>query len=301
MNKITFRILLAIVFVGSISIMTGQCLPNGITFFNQESIDNFSANYPGCSVIQGNVSIEDASGNITNLYGLSQIEDIQGSLVISTELLIDLSGLDNLHTIGEGLYVNLNSNLVTFHGLENLTSIGTNLSIEDNDSLLTISALNVSTIDDSIAISFNDNLTSLNGLENITALDYLLIDNNDSLTNLNGLEGLEVINSGFHILRNDGLIDLSGLDNLINTNFGTISENGSLLTLNGLESLTTINSFYIQLNDQLQDINDLSSLTEIIEVNGIEGKLMILDNNMLLSLNGLEGLTELYIKRIYGS
>ncbi|QQX76404.1 MULTISPECIES: T9SS type A sorting domain-containing protein [Aequorivita] len=294
MNKITLKIFLVVLLIGNMWFINGQCLPNGITFYNQETIDNFSTDYSGCSVIEGNVTIHDIFGDITNLNGLSQIVEIQGGLVInSSHQLIDLTGLDNLNILGEGLYISENNNLVNLHGLENLNSVG-NLSIRNNDNLTNISNLNIMQINDAISISYNDILSSLNGLENITSINYLLIDNNDSLTNLSGLDGLSIINSGFDILRNDGLIDLSGLDALVYTNYGVISENGSLLTLQGLESLTTINYFYIQLNDQLQDISGLSSLTEIIEFNGIEGRLMILENNMLLSLNGLEGLTAVH-------
>lgn len=265
--------------------MKAQCLPNGITFLNQESIDNFSTNYPGCTVIEGNVSISDAYQNITNLNGLSQIEEIQGSFGIgNSHLLVDLSGLESLHLIGGRFGLVQNNNLTSLQGLENVTSVET-LSINNNDNLENISALNIMEIENSISISYNDKLNSLDGLENITSLDYLLIDGNNALLNLSGLEGIVTINNGFDILRNDSLLNLNGLNSLTTTTYILISENGSLQTLSGLDALTTTSEFYIQINNQLVDISNLSSL------NMIDGSFVIIDNNMLTSLNGLEGLT----------
>ena len=54
------------------------CLPEGITFTTQEQIDNFQANYPGCTEIMGTVLIE--GNNITNLDGLEVITTIAGYL-----------------------------------------------------------------------------------------------------------------------------------------------------------------------------------------------------------------------------
>jgi S-formylglutathione hydrolase FrmB len=53
-----------------------SCLPQGITFTNQAQIDNFQTNYPGCTEIEGDVTI--AGDDITNLNGLSVLTSIGG-------------------------------------------------------------------------------------------------------------------------------------------------------------------------------------------------------------------------------
>ena len=103
------------------------CLPEGITFHTQEEIDNFQANYPGCTEIEGCVFIDDfRSGDITNLNGLNVVTYIGGYLIISNTLnLSNLSGLSNLSYIGTAemslasLTIESNSALNNLNGLEN--------------------------------------------------------------------------------------------------------------------------------------------------------------------------------------
>ncbi len=78
------------------------CLPEGITFSSQGQINDFQANYPGCTIIEGDVTISDnGSGDIANLYGLSILTSIGGKLEISgNNNLWFLIGLDNLSAIG---------------------------------------------------------------------------------------------------------------------------------------------------------------------------------------------------------
>jgi hypothetical protein len=70
MKKLT----IAIAFVLSHFLIIAQtkdaCLPEGITFTTQEQIDNFQANYPYCTEIEGDVIIGYyLSSDISNLNG----------------------------------------------------------------------------------------------------------------------------------------------------------------------------------------------------------------------------------------
>ena len=82
--------------------MAQGCLPEGITFTIQEQIDNFQTDYPGCTEIEGNLSI--TGNDISNLNGLSVITSIGGNfqigeLYIGNPLLTTLSGLNNLNRV----------------------------------------------------------------------------------------------------------------------------------------------------------------------------------------------------------
>ena len=285
LNTCKVKLCLILLFITSTSINAQSCLPEGIIFYDQASIDEFSTNYPNCTIIEGNVSIQ---GSVSNLNGISQIEEIHGSVEIGqAHNLFDLSGLDNLILIEGGLYIFENNNLTNLNGLDNLISTET-LHITANINLEDISALNIMEIDNAIAITNNDKLNTLNGLNNILSLSYLLIDGNDVLLDLSGLDNLTTVNMNIDILRNDSLLNLSGLDALTHTGYLIISDNESLQSLNGLEALTTTNGdIYIQLNNQLNDISNLSSL------NTVNGSFNIIQNNHLSSLNGLEGLTSI--------
>jgi hypothetical protein len=196
------------------------CLPEGITFTSQAQIDSFQINYPGCTVIEGDVFM---NGDVFNLSGLSLLKSIGGSLILDCVQIMNLSGLDSLTTIGVdfGLFatnlVNLdglgslvsiggdltigsitsssiqtnNPYLVNLEGLESLTSIGGNLSIIDCWSLTEIQALSGLITVNGIDISHNRMLQSLSGLENIDAnsVSGLSIHDNDSLSECN-VQGL---------------------------------------------------------------------------------------------------------------
>ena len=144
----------AILFVLSIIIplISVACLPEGITFSTQSEIDEFSSNYPDCTVIEGDVII--SGGDISNLLGLSNIILIQGNLEIlnnyslnsfqgldnliqiegelkvsNNNLISDFTGLSSLETIDGDLIVSSNSNTINFMGLTNLTIINQNMEL----------------------------------------------------------------------------------------------------------------------------------------------------------------------------
>ena len=58
---ILFVTLLSIIYS---NVFSQGCLPEGITFTSQEQIDNFQANYPGCTEILGDVEIENDTGRL---------------------------------------------------------------------------------------------------------------------------------------------------------------------------------------------------------------------------------------------
>ncbi len=75
MKKILFLIF---VLTSCFEMISGQCLPEGITFNSQSEIDSFEVNYPGCAEIEGSVIINGT--DITSLNGLNMITSIGGNL-----------------------------------------------------------------------------------------------------------------------------------------------------------------------------------------------------------------------------
>ena len=167
-----------------------HCLPEGIYFSTQEEIDNFQTNYPGCTEIDGGVTI---SGNdITNLSGLSVLTSIAGGLEI----------------------VN-NYTLTTLNGLEGISALHY-LLIANNPVLSDLSGLdNLSSTEGAIGIWLNESLTSLDGLGNLTSIGgFMEIAMNNTLTHLDGLENLTTIGGYLYIYFNTSLISISGLENI---------------------------------------------------------------------------------------
>jgi hypothetical protein len=177
------------------AIFSQSCLPEGITFTTQVQIDSFQTDYPDCTEIEGNVTIN--GGDITNLNGLNVITYIGGDLFIGTyeyggnSVLTSLSGLEGLTSVDGRVAIFQNPVLTSLTGLENLTSVGHDLVIYSNP------------------------LNSLAGLANLTSVGSgLSIGRNYELTSLTGLDNLSSIGGSISISENDALISLTGLDNI---------------------------------------------------------------------------------------
>lgn len=156
----------------------------------QADVDNFSASYPGCTVVNGDLQI--IASNITNLDSLHDVNRITGLLKINyNPNLTSIAGLSSLGQIDAGLSIEGNDNLLTLNGLDHLSSVKT-ISIANNKKLTSISALSgLTRILGSLSIGSNPALTSLNGLHNVTRVRaVVLITSNDNLLDLTGLRKL---------------------------------------------------------------------------------------------------------------
>lgn len=192
------------------------CLANGIIFSLQYQIDNFHANYPNCTEILGDVTINYGI-DITNLNGLNALISIGGNLKIIANLaLVNLEGLDNLTSIGGHLDIGYNDALTSITGLENLSSIGGNLGIFHNTSLINLTGLgNVIFIGGHLGIGYNTALVSLTELNRIESIGAALwIVDNDALSNLTGLENVTSIGDDINIYENYSLTSLKGMDSI---------------------------------------------------------------------------------------
>jgi hypothetical protein len=228
----------------SISGISQTCLPEGITFTIQAEIDSFQVNYPNCTHIEGAVKISGA--DITNLSGLFAISFIGGNLEIGNymyggnPLLISLTGLEGLDSIGGYIFIYENNLLSNLTGLNNISFIGSYLKIQGNNSLTSLTGLEgLSSIEGGdIYIMSNGMLTSLEGLNNLTSIEGdLNIKYNNSLINLTGLNNVSSIGGDLSIDANS-LASLTGLENL--TSIGGrlgIEDNIALTSLSGLDNI----------------------------------------------------------------
>ena len=235
-----------------------SCLPEGIVFETQAQVDSFQINYPGCTEIEGDVTIN-GGFNITNLNGLNVLTNIKGDLDISDNYSLEsLTGLDNIVSIGGMLLFHTNTGLFSLTGLENLDSIGGELGLVFymNPQLNSISGLqNLSHIDGQLWIEYCHSLSNLNGLNNLLSIDgRLVIRHNPNLCSLAGLENVNSVNGYIEIWYNHELSALAGLNGLNSINGDLIIvENDMLSSLDGLENIdaNTIQDLSIRVNPQL--------------------------------------------------
>ena len=304
--------LIFISFVLSPSIKSQTCLSGGISFISQQSIDSFSVNYPGCTIIDGDVNIQASSGTL-GLEGLSQIEQINGDLIINSwwELesleglnnlviiqgdlqiiylpsLENLSGLENLQSIGGSFYFNYNHILTDLKGLERLRHIGIDLDIGDCDALQSLEGLDsLQFIGRNLSIYDNTSLDTLKNLDQLRKVtSSILIKNNRALKHISSFNSLDSLTNKLQIESNTNLEKMAGFDNLkfigdeLNIRF-----NSRLKEIIGLRSLQTSGEISISANAQLANLDNFQSLTRI------NGAVSITNNALLANLSGLENLT----------
>jgi len=308
---------------------TSGCLPEGITFTTQEQIDNFQANHPGCTEIEGDVLIGGLGvTDITNLTGLNMLTSVGGSLSIINTPLTGLSGLENLNYIGDSLTIGRyypfyncrgNNGLVNLNGLNGLDSIGGDLNIQCNNGLTSLTGLESLTLiggnlrigrayypgfsrnQNDKGYGGNPSLTSLSGLNNLTFIDSsLVIGSNDALTSISALANVTSVGGGIEISFNSTLASLTGLEGLTSI-MGDLSIRGadSIVDLTGLNNLCSVGG-----DLSLIGHNSLANLSGLENLESIGGSLGVCANGQLLSLSGLENLDSiggwLSVGSIYG-
>jgi len=163
------------------------CLPYGDYFFYyQHQIDSFDTDYPNCNNLNGNVWIGQW---VTDLYGLSTVDSINGSLhILQSYYINDLLGLENLKHIEDSLELRNNYHLFDLMGLIGLNTVGGGVSISNNDSLTSLYGFDsITSIGGSLSIDKNINLLALDGIGNIAygSISNLTIVDNRLLSKCN--------------------------------------------------------------------------------------------------------------------
>jgi len=223
-----FTTLGLILFTINVAIAQG-CLPEGINFTTQGQIDNFQSNYPGCSSVEGSVSIN--GPGITNLLGLNVLTSVGGDLIIGNNPdLISLSGLENLTLVGNFLEIISCPLLQDLNALNSLITIGADLSLIFNPSINSITGLsNLISIGGNLLFDFNTALVNLNGLENVGQVGgSITISFNSELRNISGLRNIASMGGELLIEQNEKLTDISGLDNIEENSISKIVISGNM-------------------------------------------------------------------------
>ncbi len=158
---------------------TLACLPFGDYFFySQSEVDNFQANYLGCTNLNGNVHIN--GSDITNLNGLNTLSSAEwlliGGLYDGNPILTELSGLENLESVGGSFYILSNDSLSDICALSSLTFVDEELRIEHNPCLTSLTGLDNIDAGCLILLSVYGN-SSLSTCEVQSVCDFLAIPN----------------------------------------------------------------------------------------------------------------------------
>ncbi|WP_299218305.1 T9SS type A sorting domain-containing protein [uncultured Aquimarina sp.] len=157
-------------------------------------------------------------------------------------------------------------------------------------------------------------IININGLSNLTTvIGDLVIKNNERLEDLNALSNLSVLRRDFIIENNTALTDLGDFD-LLKATGGSLNivNNPSIQTLNGFSELRVLSGdLYIHNNQNLTNLdglrlrgfdmyrfcdikigqnNSLTNIDAISDVGLVPGSVIVYDNPVLQTLDGLSGI-----------
>jgi len=319
MKKFALLIILTL-FIG-FNVSSQSCLPEGITFTTQEQIDNFQTNYPGCTEIEGDVTI--SGNNILNLNGLNVLVSVGSNVwVFGNGNLKNFTGLYSLKSVGGSLNILFNSSLKTLSGLLSLTTVGGELNIVDNPSLENLSGLeNLTFVAGKLDVSSNSSLNSLMALSQLTSINGMLwITNNTVLTSISGLENINF--NGFtslsilgnphlsecsvqsvcnYIINPIGPIDISDNDTGCNSKeeveaacnavYSCLPEGITFTTQEEIDNFQTNHPGCSEIDGNVLIMgNNITNLNGLSVLESIGGFMEIKNNTSLTSLSGLEAL-----------
>lgn len=251
----------------------------------QQAINEFGQ--AGYTHINGNLHIGSSEYNdIKDLTPLLTLEEITAYFRIENcTNLITTDGLQNIATIGQGLFIAYHRNLEKIIGFNHLKKLQS-LVLDGNLSLTEIRGFTaLSEIGDFQL--FDNHLADLNAFNTLEKVTNFTLAYSQSLTNLDGLSNLKTIEEKVSITSNRVLENINGLSNVRSSvkRLG-ISENLSLENIDGISGISVSEWLFIEANPKLEHIDSLSNISNLYGVT-------IEDNIRLRNLDGLSNLVSI--------
>lgn len=211
--------------------------PVSLTINSTQDITDYMAQYPNCTVLQGNLIINGVNiqtGNLNN-----RLDTVYGDVQVRNLTTTSAPGFQGIRYIGNDFIVEDCPNLGTngFGGTMQLNTVGRDVRITDLPTIQTISPLvNLESVGRTLAIT-RTAISTLDGLQGLAGtVPILRIQDNDQLTDLTALANLTARGpaleqvSALVINENDILASLDGLDGFVVPGSMNIQENASLST-----------------------------------------------------------------------
>lgn len=149
---------------------------------------------------------------LISLSGLENLQTIDGDLVLSNLQLEDFSELNGLEDINGSLYI-LNNSLVQDISVFSEINILQDLYLLGCPNLSDLSGLeNIQIVGGTLRIGLMDQLTDLSIFSNLLYAGNLDIYQNNNLQSLTGLETLQEIDQTLHLLNNSALVNIEALN-----------------------------------------------------------------------------------------
>jgi hypothetical protein len=252
-------------------------------FTRQGQVDSFKINYPGCTIIAGNMTL---TRDVQQLDSLHLITKVKGNLFINNSKLATLIGLQSFDSTGR-ISISENSQLLNLDGINKLKycddlTISNCFQLTDITGISQVSLkglfiVNCFKLKKIVGFNTAKKLSaSINIIENFDVDTIDAFHNIDSINGrlrINGHNKLKMLSMGEKLkyIRDD--LEITNSPILTNLPDFPLLDNVRTLKLENLHGLQQISSFpvlnqarqdvLIQLNDKLEDINGFNSLSQI--------------------------------------
>jgi len=259
----------------SISNGVTACPTADVKLTSQAEVDAFPMLYPDCTDLPVGLVIRSQNGPITDLSPLSQLESIDGHLVVfQNPQLTSLSGLENIQSVTDVVAVNRNPMLADLSGLSGLETAGS-LQVYKLALLTDLDGLSsLQNLGDDLVIRLNPNLTSC-------AIDAVC-DHID----VGGTS--EIIDNGM------GCNSVMEVEEECNEPVCPVME----VKLTSQAQIDAFPAMYPNCVDFpvtiriVEDVRgNIKDLTPLSQLESIDGDLIVYRNRGLQNLNGLENIT----------
>lgn len=255
--------------------ISGRLSITNSEIFNLDSLLRLTSVATGIT-IRGNTLLEDLTGlqnivkcsnleisnnlNLTNANGISEIEELDGNIIIvNNPRLQFFVGLNKLEHI-ELAVVSQNDSIFLLNAFNDILNINKFLTVSNNPNLSSLSISRSTEKIENINLINLPNLVDFEGLDSLEYVDTFQIINNDKLTLFPKLGNLKSIDGQLIIKDNDTLLTVNNLNNLEIIQNGLIIKNNTNLTaINGSAKLEYIRQkIDISNNNQLEEIEGIS-------------------------------------------
>jgi hypothetical protein len=190
------------------------------------------------------------AGWLDSLHGLEALETV-GVLYMTGTTFSDLTELESLKAIEDGMVVRQAQNLVNLAGLEG-TEPPSLVWVADSSSFESLAGLEYGALMGSLYLERVPALVNIDALAPVTAADTILLVDTGLVT-LPPLEQLIYV-ADFRVEGNELLEDLNGLGALQAVNSLTLNANASLLGVPAFPQLSSLDTLVVTYNDALEEV-----------------------------------------------
>ncbi len=180
-------------------------------YFSQSDVDDFVANYPNCTTINGIFRI---TGPVNDISSLDYISRVEGGFSIDSTEVTEISNFNKLEYVKDRIVIQTNPLLLKVEGFNNMLTLN-HCVINNNLVLQEITGFNsLESVKASFYFQGNIELIRIEGFRNLKRIENVLsFYHNPKLYSIPDFNNLEFVGQQLQIV-NSAMTEISGFNNV---------------------------------------------------------------------------------------